>query len=147
MELGKKMFNLNVFDLVKVHIFADPDHKYEIMTRNHGKEFLVYELGGEIGINWNIELNCTSNNGNAFIPLTSFSETTVVFEKVGTLEPYHIRKAQWDAIGSDYKGLSIEDGKTRCAMAGTFLTPEQLNERKMSGTALLFENRHFVIDE
>ena len=141
------MFDLKVFDQVKVHIYADSDHKYEIRTRNIDKVFLVYELGGELGINWNIELNCTSNNGNAFIPLTSFSETTVVFEKVGTLEPYHITKAQWDAIENDYKGLSISDGKTRCAMAGTFLTTEQLNERKMAGTALLFENRHFVIDE
>lgn len=57
----------------------------------------------------------------------------------GRKDIYTITREQWEKIPKDYKGVSVKDGKTKCCFA-CFITPD-----KSGGTALLFENLHFVI--
>ena len=52
---------------------------------------------------------------------------------------YYIKKEDWNKIPKDYKGVSIEDNKTKCCFA-CFVTPD-----KSGGTTLLFEHKHFEI--
>ena len=52
---------------------------------------------------------------------------------------YYIKKENWSKIPKDYKGVSIEDNKTKCCFA-CFVTPD-----KSGGTTLLFEHKHFEI--
>ena len=57
----------------------------------------------------------------------------------GGIYMYYIKKDDWNKIPKDYKGVSIEDNKTKCCFA-CFVTPD-----KSGGTTLLFEHKHFVI--
>lgn len=52
---------------------------------------------------------------------------------------YYIKKENWNKIPKDYKGVSIEDNKTKCCFS-CFVTPD-----KSVGTTLLFEHKHFEI--
>ena len=57
----------------------------------------------------------------------------------GGIAMYYIKKEDWNKIPKDYKGVSIEDNKTKCCFA-CFVTPD-----KSGGTTLLFEHKHFEI--
>ena len=52
---------------------------------------------------------------------------------------YYIKKEDWNKIPKDYKGVSIEDNKTKCCFA-CFVTPDKSGE-----TTLLCEHKHFEI--
>ncbi len=53
---------------------------------------------------------------------------------------YYIKKSEWKAIPSDYKGRSIFNKSVRTVFAGCIV--------KGGGTTLLFEHKHFeIIDD
>ena len=59
--------------------------------------------------------------------------------KKGGITMHYIKKEDWNKIPKDYKGVSIDDNKTKCCFA-CFVTPD-----KSGGTTLLFEHKHFEI--
>lgn len=73
-------------DKIKVHMYDCGGR--EIITRNHGIIFNVYEKNGKLGIDWNVD-GCTSvNNGDTFVPFSSFAPA-VIFEDAESGKKYH----------------------------------------------------------
>lgn len=76
---------LKIKDSVIVHLF-DSCGK-EIKTRNSGVVFEVKEQHGALGIEYNLERNKSTRNGDVFVPFFCFSHT-VIFENVKTGKKY-----------------------------------------------------------
>jgi hypothetical protein len=74
--------------MIKVHIYSDTDKKQEIKTRQYDKTFRVYKKNGKLGIDWNTENHPYLNDGDVFVPLKSFSSTSVTFEDTETGKLY-----------------------------------------------------------
>ena len=70
--------NLRAGDDVLVHLYSNGT---EIITRNHGKHFIVYEIGGKLGIKWNTERSPYTCRGEEFTPFNTFA-SSVIFERI-----------------------------------------------------------------
>ena len=75
---------------------------------DHGV-YTVYESGGRLGIDYNTSRSPYTSRGEVFVPLASFSGSTVGFKNVETGEVYH-----YDNIASDvilgYPTMYRDDG-------------------------------------
>ena len=82
---------LKVNDKVMVHMYDICNR--EIKTRNYGTVFIVKEINGKLGIDWNTNKSPTTSNGDVFVPFESFSYT-VIFENVENGKKYHWNNAE-----------------------------------------------------
>lgn len=64
-------------DMITVHIYSG---NREIITRNHGKKFIVYNKCGKLGIKWNTERSPYICEGDEFTPFSTFAQS-VIFER------------------------------------------------------------------
>lgn len=77
---------LKTNDKVRVHIYDTCNR--EIKTRNYGSAFIVKEVGGKLGIDWNTEKSPTTCDGEVFTPFETFA-SEVIFENVKNGEKHH----------------------------------------------------------
>lgn len=68
-----RKINLREGDTVVVHLHDS--NGAEIITRNHGKAFVVYNKGGKFGIKWN------ACNDDEITPFSAFA-SSVKFERI-----------------------------------------------------------------